>query len=145
MSSELLYSEIFEQFDKETTREGRIAVLRKNGDQRFKDFLLMAFHPSISFDIQPPLYRPAVEPAGLNWAYLDTEINKLYRFISGHPKKPEGLSTEKQRQLLVVILESIHKDEATLLVRLFNRDLQIKYLTTKLVNEAFPELNIPTE
>jgi hypothetical protein len=145
MSSELLYSEIFEKFEKETTREGRIGVLRKHGDQRFIDFLFMAFHPDILFDVEPPNYRPAVEPAGLNWAYLDSEINKLYRFIKNHPQKPEGLKEEKQKQLLLVILESLHKDEAALLIKMFKKDLQIKYLTPKIINEAFPQMNIPAE
>ena len=54
MSSNLLYSEIFEDFDKATTREERIQILRKNGDARFKDFLVMAFNPYVKFDIVPP-------------------------------------------------------------------------------------------
>jgi hypothetical protein len=40
--------------------------------------------------------------------------------------------------LLVVLLESLHKDEAGLLVNLFKKDLGVKYLTKQVVMEAFP-------
>jgi hypothetical protein len=118
MRAEKLYSEIFEDFDKCTTRDERVNLLRKYGDHRFKNFLFFALSPVVVFDVEVPNYRPAVEPAGLNYAYLDSEIGKLYRFIKGHPKRPVELTHDKQKQLLVVILESLHKDEAELLVKL---------------------------
>ena len=145
MSSNLLYSEILEEFEKAPKRADKIEVLRKNGDTRFKDFLLFAFHPEIKFDIEPPPYRPAIEPAGLNFTYLDSEINKLYRFITGHPKKSPDLKQNKQTQLLLVILESLHKDEAELLCKMFKKDLGIKYLTPRIIKEAYPEINLPLE
>jgi len=77
MSSEKLYSEIFEDFNKATTKEERVAILRKNYHIRFAEFLQMAFHPEIVFDVAVPKYRPAIEPAGLNFSYLDTEISKM--------------------------------------------------------------------
>ena len=90
-------------------------------------------------------YRPSVEPAGLNWAYLESEIPKMYRFITNHPAKPQGLSADRQRQLLLVILESVHKDEAELIVKMFKKDLGVKYLTKKIIKQAFPNLNLPME
>jgi len=145
MSSEILYSEILKKFDDAPNRAGKLAVLQKEGDPRFRDFLFYAFHPDIKFDIQPPEYRPAIEPAGLNFTYLDSEINKLYRFITGHAKKSPDLKPNKQTQLLLVILESLHKDEAELLCKMFKKDLGIKYLTPRLIKEAYPEINLPLE
>ena len=142
MSSEKLYSEIFEDFDKATTKEERIGVLRKNFHPRFAEFLQMAFHPNIIFDVRIPNYRPAQEPAGLNFTYIDNEISKLYRFVKGHPKRPPEMTTQKQTSILLVILESLHKDEAELLIKLIQKNLGIKYLTAKLVKEAYPDLNI---
>lgn len=138
MSAAKLYSEIFEDFEKATTKAERIDVLRKNDHFRFREFLVLAFNEGVQFDVEVPKYRPAPEPAGLNFSYLDTEVSKLYRFIKNHPKRPAGLSPEKQKSLLLVVLESLHKDEADLLVRLINRDLKIKHLTKNLVMEAFP-------
>jgi hypothetical protein len=42
--------------------------------------------------------------------------------------------------MFLVILEALHKDEAALLLRLVKKDLGVKFLTRKLVEEAFPGL-----
>jgi hypothetical protein len=105
--------------------------------------LFIAFHPNLKFDLEAPAYRTSTEPAGLNYAYLRIEMRKIYRFITNHPEKSPELSAYKQRQLLVVILESLHKDEAELLVKLFKKDLGVRYLTTTIINDAFPDLGIP--
>ena len=138
MSANKLYSEIFEEFDKLTTRQERISLLQKYGDERFKTFLKAVFNPNIKFDVEVPKYRPAPEPAGLNYTYLDNEVLKLYRFVEGHPARPQGLTKEKQTQLLLVILESLHKDEAELMVKMFRKNLEVKFLTPNLVDDAFP-------
>lgn len=138
MISDKLYSEIFAEFDKATNKAERLAVLRKYDHPRFREFLIYALNPNITFDVEIPKYRPAVEPAGLNYAYLSSEVTRLYRFIKDHPKRPSGLTPQKQKQLLTVTLESLHKDEADLLVKLIQKDLQVKYLTPNLVTEAFP-------
>ena len=144
MSSEKLYSEIFEDFNKCETKKERIGLLRKFGDRIFINFLECAFNPNIEFDKEsfPSTYRPAVEPAGLNFSYLNLEVPKLYRFIKNHPSRAPGLTEEKQRRLLVVVLESLHADEARILVHLFDKDLKVKHLTKNLVQEAFPEILI---
>ena len=140
MSYEKLYSEVLEEFGQATNKADRIAVLRKYDHPRFRSFLQAAFHPGIVFDVEIPKYRPAVEPAGLNYAYLSTEMTKMYRFVKNHPSRPQGLTPEKQKSLLVVVLESLHKDEADLVVKMMNKDLQVKFLTANIVNEAFPGL-----
>lgn len=145
MSSELLYSEIMDKFEKAQTKEERLQVLRRNGDERFKQFLIMSFNPHVKFDVPIPNYRPAVEPAGLNFAYLDTEIPKMYRFIKDHKMRPAGLIGKKQTSLLLVILEALHKDEAALLVKMLKKDIDVKFLTPKLIKEAFPNIDIPTK
>jgi hypothetical protein len=142
MSADKLYSEIFEDFDKCTTKAERIALLQKYDHKNFREFFIAAFNDSIEFDVEIPTYRPAPEPAGLNFTYLSSEVPKLYRFIKGHPSRAEGLTGAKQKSLLVVILESLHKDEADLLVKLFKRKLEVKFLTANLVREAFPGINI---
>ena len=141
MSSEKLYTEILEDFEKATNKNERIAVLRKYDHPRFRQFLVYALDDAIKFDVElPEKYRPATEPAGLNHAYLDTEVLKLYRFIKEHPKKPVNFTGKKQTQMFLVILEALHKDEAALLLRLVKKDLGVKFLTRKLVEEAFPGL-----
>ena len=142
MSAEKLYSEIFEEFEKVPGRKDKIEVLRKYDHPRFREFLWLAFAPTVEFDVSVPHYRPAVEPAGLNYTYLDQEVVKLYRFIKNHPKRVSVIPPERQKGLLIVILESLHKDEALLLVNLIKKDLGVKGLTSKLVKEAFPEISL---
>ena len=140
-----LFSEILEEFESSATRAEKIAVLRKYDHPRLRDFLAITYNPDIVYDVEIPSYRDAVEPAGLNFTYLDVEVPKLYRFIKNHPKS-QGVEIEPRRkkQLLVVVLESLHKDEAALLVKsIKDKDLGVKYLTPKLIKEAFPEINIP--
>ena len=143
MSSEKLYSEIFEEFEKATTKQERINVLRREGDERFRFFLQLVFNPAIEFDIiMPHIYRPAKEPAGLNFAYLDTEMPRMYRFIKNHPLRPPEFTAEKTTQLILVMLESLHRDEAAILIKVFQKDFKVKQLTANLVKEAFPDLVI---
>jgi hypothetical protein len=139
MISDILYSEIFDEFNKATNKAERVAVLRKYDHPRFREFLKYALDTNVKFDVEIPKYRPAVEPAGLNFTYLSSEVTKFYRFITGHPSRPSGLTPLKQKQLLVVILESLHKDEAEILVKLIKGDIGVKYLTLNLVTESFPE------
>jgi len=137
-----LYSEILQDFAKETTKNGRIEVLRKNDSPRFRIFLQNVFNKYIQFDVGIPEYRPAKEPAGLNLLYLQSEMSKMYRFIVGHPQRPAGLSAEKQTSLLLQVLESLHKDEAEYLIRMIRKDLEVPYLTSKLIKEAYPDIDI---
>ena len=143
MSSEKLYSEIFEEFEKATTKQERINILRREGDERFKFFLQLVFNPAIEFDIaMPHMYRPAKEPAGLNFAYLDTQMPKMYRFIKNHPMRPPGFTTEKTTQQLLVMIESLHRDEAAITIKVLQQAFKVKHLTSNLVKEAFPDLII---
>ena len=90
----------------------------------------------------PDRYRPAKEPAGLNYAYLDTQMPKMYRFIKGHPMRPEGFTAEKTTQQILVMVESLHKDEAAIILDVLQKKFKVKHLTANLVKEAFPNLII---
>ena len=140
-----LYSEILADFDTAPTRADKIAVLRKNDHPRLRSFLAMVYNPNIKFQVEIPEYRPAVEPAGLNYTYLDIEVPRLYRFIPGHPKLEGAVIDEKKKKsLLTTTLESLHKDEAELLVKaITKKDLDVKYLTARIIKEAYPDINIP--
>lgn len=133
-----MMTEILDEFEKAQNKQERLAVLRKYDNKNFREFLWHALEPTIEYDVEIPTYRPAVEPAGLNYTYLSIEVKKLYRFIKNHKLRPAGLTPEKQKQLLVVVLQSLHKDEAELLVKILQKKFKIPNLTIKLVQEAFP-------
>jgi hypothetical protein len=137
MIKDRLYSEIFQEFEKAETKADRIKVLQKYRHPKFVEFLEYAFNPNILFDAPIPEWRPAKEPAGLNISYLEMEMPKLYRFIKGHPHRPENLTPEKQQKLLKTILEALHPDESELLIKCMKKDLGVKFLTIKLIQEAY--------
>jgi hypothetical protein len=137
-----LYSEILDEFDKAETRAQKINVLRKHDHPRLREFFWYVFSNEVAFDVEVPDYKPALEPAGMNMSYLHMEISKLYRFVVNHPKRTPGLYGKKQQNLLIGILESVHKDEAEILVKMLKKDLKVKYLTANIVKEAFPGINL---
>lgn len=139
MPSDKLYSEIFDDFQNAKTRQDKVEVLMMNDHPRFRYFFQLLYSPRVVFDVEIPKYRPAVEPAGLNYTYLDSEMAKMYRFIKDHHKRT-NVDPKKLTSLLLVVLESLHKDEASILVKLLNKDLDVKYLNPKIVKEAYPGL-----
>jgi hypothetical protein len=133
-----LFSEIFAEFEQAETRADKMNILRKYWHPSLKDFLEYALNPNIIFDVIPPEnWRPAVEPAGLNITYLDMEVPRLYRFIKNHPKRTSGLTPQKQTQLIKVVLEALHPSEAELLLKLVKKNLGVKGLTVKLIQDTF--------
>lgn len=143
MSAEKLYSEIFEEFESCKHNPERIKVLQKYDHRNFREFLVCAFHAGIQFDVElPKTYRPAPEPAGLNYTYLSSEVSKLYRFIHNHPKRNPDFTGQKQTAVLKTILEALHKDEARLMVKLIQKDLDIKQLTPAIIKEAYPDIQL---
>ena len=80
---QLLFSEIFEQIELAVNKKQRVQVLKNNESAPLKEFFRLLYNDSIEFDVEVPEYRPALEPAGLNYTYLYSEVKKLYRFIKG--------------------------------------------------------------
>lgn len=141
MGAKRLYHEIIEEFEKANTKQEKINVLQKHGDIWFQEFLNFAFNPSIKWDItEIPNYKPAVEPAGLNYSNLNLEVRKLYLFIPGHPKYRGPLPKQKQAAILMNMLQSVNVNEAKLLEAVITKKLKVKSLTAKLVKEAFPNM-----
>ena len=137
-----LYSEILQEFDLAPTRKEKIEVLQRHDTVRFRQFLEYAFNPEIEFDVNIPEYKPSMSPAGLNDAYLDGQLAKMYRFIKNHPQRAANFGGIQQERILLLILESLHKDEAQLMCRMIQKNLSIKYLTPNLIREAYPGINL---
>jgi hypothetical protein len=137
---QLMYHEMFDNIEKCNTKEEVVNLLKQYDDLKFRTFLQAAYSPRVVFETEIPKYRPAPEPEGLNWALLENEIPKLYRFVKKHPAKPIGLNLAKQRELLLVVLESLHKREAELLVNAMSKNLNIKNLNKEIIEEVFPGL-----
>ena len=135
-----LFSEIFEQFEKAKTDNERINVLYRHSTPGLKEFLNYAFNPATQFEVEVPKYKPSVDPAGLNLAYLQSEVGKLYVFVKGHPQRKGTMPARKAQQNLHTLLACLHKDEAALLEKLIQKRLAIPHLTAKLVKTAYPDM-----
>ena len=143
MNFNRMYPEIFIEFQTAPTRKEKIDVLRRYDSGRFREFLFLMFSPNVEFDVEiPKTYKVNHEPEGMTMSTLHIEVTRLYRFVKGHPKKAVGLTGEKQKNLLINVLESIHKDEAELLIKVMKREAKIPYLTAQIVKEAFPGINL---
>ena len=133
-----LMFEILEEFENAKTESERIVILQKYDTHQFRHFLKNALDTTLEYDVEVPKYRPAPEPAGLNYTYLSMEMDKMYRFIKSHPLRAEGLTADKQRQLLVVLLESLHEKEAEILAQILQNKFKVNFLTQKLIQKALP-------
>ena len=54
----------------------------------------------------------------------------------------EGCLHDKKEHVLKNMLEAINKNEAELSLAMLKKNLKIKFLTAKLVNEVFPDIEI---
>jgi hypothetical protein len=133
-----LMFEILEEFENAKTESERIVILQKYDTHQFRHFLKNALDTTLEYDVEVPKYRPAPEPAGLNYTYLSMEMDKMYRFIKNHSLRAEGLTSDKQRQLLVVLLESLHEKEAEILAQILQNKFKVNFLTQKLIQKALP-------
>ena len=67
------------------------------------------------------------------------EWRTLYNYVKGGNDK---LSQMKREQMFVQLLESLHADEAEILLLVKDKELQSKYrITRQVVEEAYPDIN----
>lgn len=119
-------------------------MLQKYDTKALRQFFELLYDDNVEFDVEIPDYRPSVDPAGLNFAYLHGETAKLYRFIKGDSRSTM-LTPKRKKQIMLIILESLHKDEAEILVGLLKKDIGIMHLTKSLVNDAFTLIDLKKE
>ena len=134
-------SELFKEFEKLKSRREKCGFLwdhKKNGI--LTAVLQGAFDPNIKWHITDiPEYTPDDAPIGLNPSSLTNTIPKCTIFAIGHPKG-EGVKPARMKELLIQVLESMHKDESDLYVGMLKKKLKVKGLTESIVLEVFPDL-----
>lgn len=133
--------EIFEEFEKAETRQQKIEVLRKNDRMTLRNILQGAFHPAIQYVFKKPVkYTKSDAPPGMGYSHLDVEFRRVYIFVEGSRKVDPNLSLARKEQILIQILESLESKEAEVFMNMMLKNLKVKGLTAKLVEEAFPGL-----
>jgi hypothetical protein len=79
-------------------------------------------------------------PPGMSYNHMTEALSKIYLFMKDNPRTPPALTEKRKVELLTQILEGLEEQEADVYLGILQKDLKVPYLTTALINEAFPEL-----
>lgn len=137
--------EVFEQVNKLKTREEKAEYLRAQ-DQRglaIRDVCQAAWDPRVVFLLPTGKvpYTPASESA-----HPSTLLRK-HRDLTYFVKGGQGskIPSYKRESIFIGLLESIHPKDAEIMVNVINKEAPVQGITKKLVQKAWPELNIPDD
>jgi hypothetical protein len=123
--------EILEEAAKAPSRVEKQQVLQDNNCLALRDIIKGAYDDSIQFSLLPkgePPFTPAEEPT----ASLMDKSKTLRYFVKGGPG--EKLPAAKREAMFIELLESIHPDDAQLVLWMKDKKLAQKYkgITKKL-------------
>ncbi|NDB81231.1 MAG: hypothetical protein EB127_00555 [Alphaproteobacteria bacterium] len=133
--------QIFEEVEKQTTKEAKINVLRRYDSQVLRGILEINFIDAYKMSLPegaPPYKRDTSIPDGYSETNLFTEFRRLYIWL-----QPENnLSKMRKEQLFIQLLEGLHWKESDVLVHAKDKNLDKIYKSIKepLIREAFPGL-----
>ena len=121
------------------TKEEKLAILRRADCDQIRTVIQYALHPHVVWllpkgDVP---YKPTqmLDQEGR----LYTEARKLYLYVKaggnvGHPT----LTQSRREMLFIQMLESIHPDDAAMMVQV--KDKKLFDINPHLINEAYPGL-----
>ena len=131
--------EILEKFVTCKTRKEKIEHLQLNNIMPLKDVLRGTFDDKIQWNLPPgkPPYtanRPESTPSTL------LKQHKKFKYFVKVFRESESLIPVKRERMFIDMLESIHPEDADILISMINKKPPVKGLTKKIVEEAFPNL-----
>jgi len=133
-------SEILDLVSKQRTKAKKIEVLREHRNDALVALLIWNYDDTC-FSALPEgevPYKPNDAPAGTEHTSLRQEVRHFYNFIQGGNP---GLSKTRREAIFIQILETLHPDEAQLLVTTKDKCLQEFYnLSQETVAEAYPDI-----
>lgn len=132
--------EIFEDFTKLKARKDKIAFLQQQGNEipAIKDVLRGTFDDRLKFVLpegKPPYTpnRPESVPSSLRNLH-----RQFGDYVEGARSKEMGQIRLETR--FIQMLESIHAEDALIVLDMVAKKPPVKGLTKKIVEEAFPNL-----
>lgn len=134
--------EIFDEFEKATTKKERMDVIGNNLSHTLVEVLRLTFHPDIKWKVKelPENYRiPNDVLPGITYDSLNSQLRRLYLFQEGDATA-EQLTDKRRTELLFQILNAIEPREAEIIMGIFSKDQGVKGLNYKFVKEAFPQM-----
>lgn len=134
----MTFHTILEVAASQKKKEDKIGALREAATPIFLNFLQYCLHPNIKWLVPEkviPPYRPNPDENMETAMALSTR--KLYLFVEGAVNSNPNLNERKRASLFIDLLESVHPDDARLLLSLKDKELP-KGLTMEILQEAFP-------
>jgi hypothetical protein len=140
--AEKMISEILQKAGSLKTKKEKIEYLRSQNSKTLRTILKGAFDPSVTFLLpegEPP-YRKDDAPKGFEPSNLHKMTRRFKYFDVGGIG--ERLDAAKREKIFINVLESLHPDEAELVILMKDKKLQGKYkgITKKLVSDVWPTL-----
>jgi hypothetical protein len=138
MTNSKYVHEVIKMAAEAKTRTEKIEILRKYESWPLKDILRGSFDDSIVWLLPPgdPPYTPA--DAHRHPSSFVKQTQNLKYFAKGGPG--EKLLPLKRETMFIRMIESIHPEDAVLVLSMVNKKAPAKTITKKLVEEAFPNL-----
>lgn len=135
-----LISEVLTDAGKIVKRDERITFLQNNKSPGLTDILRIQYDDSIvsALPAGAPNYRQDDAPKD----YQYTILNKAYTQFKYFFKGPiaNDMNPLKRESLFLNLLETLHVEEAELLIAAKDKKMKYKGITKKLVCDAFPNL-----
>jgi len=133
-----LLSEVLAKVHSAKTKPQKVKILKENDSPALRQICKWSFDPKIVSALPEgaPPYIVNEAPEGTEHELLRRIGDKLYRFCKGGD---DSLQQTRREQLFVQILESLHKDEAELLINTKDKKLHQIYkgFSHAVVKEAF--------
>jgi len=111
-------------------------AIKENDSPALKEIFVMSCCPVVEWQLpagKPP-YEPLTKEQGVDQeGRLYSEVKKLDLFVN----TPQGLeiSSMKREQVFIELLETVHPDDALLLIRMKEKNLKVK---KGALEEAYP-------
>ena len=116
----------------------KIEVLKEYDNPALRSLLKGAFDPKIEWELPDgtPPFMANEAPLDTQHTYLEDESKKLWHFVKGADRQ---LTKTRKETLFIQVLEGLHTSEATLLINIKDKRLNLVYkgLTENAIKEAF--------
>jgi hypothetical protein len=132
------FHEVLSKLGKIKTKKDKVIYLKNHNSDALRMVIKASFDPKIKW-LLPPGEVPYVQndaPEGTEHSDLSYEARKLYHYIEGGNA---SLQQNRREMMFIRLLESLHPDEADILIAAKDKILHQKYkgLSVNVVKEAF--------
>lgn len=133
-------NEILDLVHEQESEEDKIKVLKTYENDALKTLLIWNFDESI-ISLLPQgevPYQPNESPLGVDHSSLRRDYKNLYNFVKGGN---DSLSKIRRETIFIQILESLHPNEAEVLILVKDKKLSDKYdINIDVVQKSYPDI-----